>query len=156
MSVGKEQASFQERLRTWQEREETAAKSGRRALQPLAPSTGLQLARQNQPSRKNIVRQQKQPLEVRPFAFPSDKRMEERREWEERLRAKERVSRSALSMSSRSTILTMHPQIKAELAAIERAEEEAREAAEIKEMRRNQIIRANPLPAYITEKRTVH
>jgi hypothetical protein len=55
--------------------------------------------------------------------------MEDRRDWEERLHEKERILE--------------------ELAAIKRAEAEAKEAEEIRELRKRQVPKANPVPRHI-------
>ena len=118
---GRSQASFQERLASWQEREQEAVKEGRASLRRIEQG--------DQARRRAAPRHARKPLETKEFNFVSDKRMEDRRDWEERLHEKERILE--------------------ELAAIKRAEAEAKEAEEIRELRKRQVPKANPIPRHI-------
>lgn len=127
----REQACFTDRLAAWHQREQEAAKSGRPALAPLPVPLARKTANIVSKLRvRTVSGDRREAIKVKQFNFASDARMKERREFEERLKEKERIL--------------------AELEAIKRAEQEVKEAEEIRKMRAAQIPRAHPLPSFYT------
>ena len=122
----REQTSFTDRLAVWHQREQAATASGKPALAPLPVPLASKAV--NVPRHRTVSGEKREGVKVKEFKFASDIRMRERRDFEERLREKERIL--------------------AELEAIKRAEEEVREAEEIRKMRAAQIPRAHPVPSF--------
>ena len=120
-----------DRLAVWHQREQAAAASSRPALAPLPGALGSKAV--NVPRTRTVSADRKEPIKVKEFNFASDVRMKERREFEERLKEKERIL--------------------AELEAIRRAEEEVKEAEMMRKMRAAQIPKANPVPHFYQERR---
>lgn len=130
-SLQKSQSTFAERLATWQAREEQATRSGRPSLKPIAL-----LEKTNAKAASNIkssTKTEKRTMKSASFNWHSDKRARERKDWEDRLKEKEKIM--------------------AELAEIRRLEAEAIEAEEIRKMRAAQIPRAHPVPAFVRSRR---
>ena len=88
------QTSFQERLAAWQERENQAEYVGKRPLQPISLNA----------RKDNVPYQAAKPVggkagrmdgrltvQTKEFCFASDRRLKDRRDWEDRLRMKEQV-----------------------------------------------------------------
>ena len=139
-AVASERAKFEARLAEWHTREAEAAEAGKGVLQPILSDRGSNARPISDAPSKDKRRLSSAPAKKTApvaFNFASDRRLADRREWEARRRAKEKIL--------------------VELAELERLEHQQAEEAERKRIRAAQVPEILPVPEFYKKRRlTVH